>query len=141
MRRMYSKNELKSLVKAVIDEYGVESLVGKDISVNGITSKGIANTGNIANIGDIATTGKISGGEIVELMSGYSFSVSSQTEELSIIYASAVKNGNKLTLVVFGSYTRRTEDPQINPFLGEFVVPSEIAAKTHLSRDFDNGNW
>ena len=128
MRRMYSENQIAEIVKKY-PQAVVKALEGQDINVEGITSKGIANTGNIANIGDIATTGKISGGEIVELMSGYSFVAPSQTEELSLIYASAVKNGNKLTLVVFGSYTRRTEDPKVNPTLGEFVIPGEVASK------------
>ena len=59
MRRMYSESELREFIR----NHGadvVQSLVGKDISVEGITSKGIANTGAIANIGDVAITGDLS---------------------------------------------------------------------------------
>jgi len=104
--------------------------VGDLVVDGGITSKGIANTGNIANTGDIATIGKITGGEIVENMSGYSFELPyNENPELTIIYASVVKNGNKLTFVVFGKYNRAAENPIINPNLGRFNIPAEIGAK------------
>lgn len=62
MRRMYSENELRTFIKKYIRESGddvVASLVGKDLSIEGLTSKGIANTGSFANIGDVAISGDL----------------------------------------------------------------------------------
>ena len=46
MRRMYSQNQIKEMIKESPSEV-VEALKGQDINVNGITSKGIATTGAI----------------------------------------------------------------------------------------------
>ena len=61
MRRMFSENQIKEMIKeeAVQPEEVVGLLVGKDINVDGITSKGIANTGAIANIGNVAISGDL----------------------------------------------------------------------------------
>ena len=125
MRRMYSKQELQDIIKSLL-------LSSVDISVGGITSKGIANTGNIANIGDIATTGKITGGEIIENMVGYGAKYADNTPDSSIYvpsYCGIVKNGNKLTLALAGTYTRPSEDAPVNPYLIEFIIPKEIYDK------------
>lgn len=101
-----------------------------DLTVDGITSKGIANTGNITNIGDIGTTGKITGGEIVENMSGYSF-VSSEAIENIVkedVYVGVVKNGNKLTIVCACNFTK-TGNTTGNQEFGIIVLPPTILDK------------
>ena len=142
MRRMYSESELRNFIRVHGNDV-VQSLVGKDISVEGITSKGIANTGGLANIGDVAISGNltvqgeekgnitasglISGGEIVEQMSGYSFSLPA-SPMLTPAYASACKNGNKLTLVVSGVFNRG-ESADTFTEVCSFIVPEEIYNK------------
>ena len=82
--------------------------------------------------GDIEGEGKITANEIVEKMSGYSFvpiTAPAQTyPNLKVIYAGACKNGNKLTLVMFMSFTY-----DIARFLdvGKFIVPSDIYSKLY----------
>lgn len=58
MRRMFSKKQIERLVAenpAVV----VEALQNQDVSINGLTSKGIANTGGLANIGNVAISGEL----------------------------------------------------------------------------------
>lgn len=62
MRRMFSEKQIKGIVKESPSEV-VEALKGQDISVEGITSKGIANTGNVGITGDLAVSGSINGEE------------------------------------------------------------------------------
>ena len=59
MRRMFSEKQIKGIVQESSSEV-VEALKGQDISVEGITSKGIANTGGLANIGNVAISGELS---------------------------------------------------------------------------------
>ena len=129
MRRMFSKNQVKEIVKESSSEV-VEALKGQDINVNGITSKGIANTGNIATTGDIGATGKITGGEIVENMSGYSFTKSTNPNfAITYNYVGAVKNGNKLTLVISGIINFSAIPSSNLARIGAFVIPSSIGSK------------
>lgn len=58
MRRMYSEKQILELVKKN-PEAVVRALLGQDINVEGITSKGIANTGGLANIGDVTISGNL----------------------------------------------------------------------------------
>lgn len=129
MRRMYSEKQIAELVKNN-PQAVVKALEGQDINVEGITSKGIANTGNIANTGDIATIGKITGGEIVENMSGYSYTTPViKNLTYDPLYVGAVKNGNKLTIVIFGK-VNRSGTVENNFFaLGTFGIPQEIYDK------------
>lgn len=150
MRRMYSVSELKTYIKKILAESPnevKEALLGQDIKVNGITSKGIANTGGFANIGDVAisgdlnvqgenkgnisATGKITGGEIVENMSGYSFTKASDTTSntFSYVYAGAVKNGNKLTLVLAFNVTKLAS--AASGLCGDFSIPTSIMSKLY----------
>ena len=145
MRRMYSESELRKFIQ----EHGVDvvaSLLGKDISVEGITSKGIANTGGLANIGDVAisgdlivqgegkgnisASGKITGGEIVENMSGYSFNPQTKANiTITPIFVSAAKNGNKLSQVYFGKLNRSGDVSNDFITLGYFRVPKNVGSK------------
>ena len=58
MRRMFSEKQIAEIVKNN-PQAVVKALEGQDISVEGITSKGIANTGGLANIGDVAISGDL----------------------------------------------------------------------------------
>lgn len=75
--------------------------------------------------------GKISGGEIVEDMSGYSFTkATSSNGTIEYLYAGAVKNGNKLTFVISAKFectTALSSGESIK--IGSFAVPDEIADK------------
>lgn len=109
MRRMYSKKELQDIIKA--------NLENGSLDINAI---------------------KITGDEIVENMSGYSFSI---TEDegwtKSVIYAAAVKNGNKLTLVCSGKITRTSDSASQYPTLGVFTIPQNIADKIFPIKDYN----
>lgn len=83
-------------------------------------------SGSVNISGNLSVSGSISGNEIVENMAGYSFDIVT-VFEWDDIYVGAVKNGNKLTLVVFGEYTKRTESYAGN--LGYFTLPQAVADK------------
>lgn len=69
---------------------------------------------------------------VVEIMEGYSFTEGSKANiTISTIYASAVKNGNKLTLVTFASLTRTGSVDGGFVSIGSFVVPDEIMDKLY----------
>lgn len=93
---------------------GVPSLLeGKDISPK-----------------NISATGKITGDEIIENMNGYSirkFTKENLTHD--IIYAGVVKNGNKITFVLFEKVTRIGD--VVNNFYDPCVIyiPKVVADK------------
>lgn len=76
---------------------------------------------------------KVTGNEIVEKMSGYSFNKTASTSdfELSYNYASACKTGNKITFAIFGSLKRLSESLLSNVRLGIFNIPSTIGEKLY----------
>lgn len=79
--------------------------------------------------GDIDASGKITGNEIVENMSGYSYGAATPTgTTIEYNYIGAVKNGNKLTIVVDGKLTPTSTTPW-NPSLGWFIMPSSVIDK------------
>lgn len=87
-----------------------------------VIDAGLMFNGNLTINGTLDAT-KVTGNEIVEKMSGYSFH---NNNTANIVYAGAVKNGNKLTLCVFGNFVY--EDYQ-DKNLGWFFIPSSILAK------------
>ena len=101
-------------------------------SISGGISAGSATiSGNASVGGDVTATGDVNadgvyGNEIVENMSGYSFS--STATNLNIAYAGVVKNGNKITFAVSGTITKSTT---FSTELGTFVAPSTILAKLY----------
>lgn len=66
---------------------------------------------------------------IVEKMTGYSYTLETSLD-LTIIYASACKNGNKLTFVIFGTYVKNEGDDNYGE-LGTFGIPASVAAKLY----------
>ena len=80
--------------------------------------------------GDLDVDGKITGDEIVENMSGYSYQA--QTHEdftLSPVYSGVCKNGNKVTFVIALNATRNTAGEQNDIYVGKFTIPSDVGAK------------
>ena len=111
MKRMYTVNQIKKIV----DEEAVNALLGKDISVD-----------------DLDATGKITGNEIVENMSGYSFELKDLTSygvTLTNVYTSAVKNGNKLTIVAYVKVNNASATTRLSTI--DFIVPSAVGAKLY----------
>lgn len=109
---------MRRLLKQEVEEY-VDKLREKVVQDGNKTVIG----------GNLDVDGSITGDEIVEKMEGYSF-VKSTNEEIDIIYAGIVKNGNKLTMVLFGAITpasNKSVDTMIE--LGTFNLIEEIKAK------------
>lgn len=71
-----------------------------------------------------------------EPMTGYSVikGIDSQ-DEFNPIFIGACKNGNKITFVVFGEFTK-LENTASEPTLCDFVVPTEVFNKLYPS-DYD----
>lgn len=88
--------------------------------------------GNV-NISGTLNATKITGDEIVETMpSGYNFSVGSKTNlVLDMIYVSAVKNGNKLTIVTFGKIKRTGTISDDWAIFGSYGIPYNIGIKLY----------
>ena len=110
MRKMFSKKQIQNMTLNYIEGFDEIELSG-DLIVDG----------------DLEAD-KISGNEIVEKMEGYSFAFG-EVSNLTIegVYAGAVKNGNKLTLVIACNLTRTGTCS--NSVLGLFTLPSEVLAK------------
>ena len=106
MRRMYSVKELTDLIKEVFD---AEIASGAfDTKINNAVDAYLvehpvditALEGQDVELNSLDAVGLITGGEIVEKMSGYSFTQINDVE-WSPIYAGIVKNGNKLTYQLY----------------------------------------
>ena len=85
--------------------------------------------GEIFN-GNVNIDGNFTANSIVEKMSGYSFSVGSDTNvTLEYVYVGAVKNGNKITLAVAMNLTNTTgtQSSQVNG--GTFTLPHDVMTK------------
>lgn len=89
--------------------------------------------GDLNVSGNLAVTGKITGAEIVEDMAGYSatlwYATDSTGYTLSNTYVSAVKNGNKLTLVYATMISQDGSTATGNPNLVIFRIPAAVASK------------
>lgn len=91
--------------------------------------------GDLSVGGDLSVTGDISGDaitgdSIIENMTGYSFVPNQNDIAWNPVYAGIVKNGNKLTYVIFGSIT--VDGTQTgNADIGTFVIPNDINAKLY----------
>ena len=81
-------------------------------------------SGNV-NIDGTLNATKVTGNEIVENMSGYTFV--NGTNPLETPFVSIVKNGNKITLVITGYFKKIVDTNSI--LIGTFSIPPEIANK------------
>ena len=86
-------------------------------------------SGNISISGNLAVSGNITGGSIIENMSGYYFTpVGTANVTQNIVYAGVCKNGNKITFVVAGTLKKTASQGVFN--LGYFSgIPSSVNDK------------
>lgn len=97
------------------------------------TDLGAIFTGNLNISGNITATGSISapavtGDSIIENMTGYAFYQPAAVTgfETEVLYASCVKNGNKITLVSYVRFKRTAEVTPPNLGMGTFVIPVDL---------------
>ena len=109
----YSKAQIDTLLSAKADITYVDSQL-----VAGLATK--------ANLSGANFTGAITAPSIIEDMEGYSFVGTASTAEHTInyVYCSAVKNGNKITLVWFVSLTYISGSGEFS--LGRFALPTAV---------------
>ena len=150
MRRMYSKQQLEEIAKYLVEHselsflediaftgdvsIGGDASVAGDLPVTGDVSVGgdLSVTGDASVGGDLPVVGTITGGEIIENMSGYSFNTGSLDTEATLDYVGVVKTGNKITFVIAGSFTfASTASVGAYKNLGMFVIPADIGAKLY----------
>ena len=84
--------------------------------------------------GDLDVDGKITGNEIIENMSGYSFDKSTETSGVTreYVYVGVVKNGNKLTCVCALNLTFDNAPlGEYGVYMGYLTIPNEIASKLY----------
>lgn len=116
-------------------EYYIASGDAKYIYSDTLTVSGLLVDGESAINGDLTVFGdiigrQITGTEITELMSGYSFTNPTSTGVIfENIYASVVKTGNKLTFVISLDVTKTQSEVDNNPLFGSFTIPQEIHNK------------
>lgn len=105
---MYSKNQLEDLSTLQAEKVFEDKIDDAEIKTSQLKDA-IANAGRVLKVN--ATGGvepsdsidlvSVKGNEIIENMTGYSFSaIENENLDVEYVYAGAVKNGNKLTLVV-----------------------------------------
>lgn len=118
--------------------------VGNDVSINGgisvtgdvsavnVSASGdVTATGDVSVGGDLPVTGTITGAEIVENMTGYTFEVNpSVASVVDCKYAGVVKNGNKLTFALLADITPTANwDIGVAKTLCFYYVPATIWSK------------
>lgn len=140
MRRMYSEQELSVIVYQVmgqyiengafnqtIDNYINAYLVEHPIDPTAITGLDIAPK-------NVTASGNITAPSIIETMSGYSVQVpTKENATINLTYASAVKNGNKVTFACIGTFTRTGDLDGWNCPICMFGIPSTIGSKLYES--------
>lgn len=123
MRKLL-KNEVETYVDKLKDKVVQEdnkTIIGGNLEVDGTI---ISNTKVESDL--------ITGNEIVEKMSGYSFIQGSKDGlTLTPVYCSAVKTGNKLTLVIFGKAQRSGDVASDFAEFGAFIIPNSVAEKIY----------
>ena len=119
---------MRRLLKQEVEEY-VDKLREKVVQDGNTTQIG----GNLEVDGTVISNTKIesnliTGNEIVEKMSGYSF-IKSPTEGqyYDLSYVGVCKNGNKITFVIAGKMNI-PDNTQIYG-IGNFIVPDDIGTK------------
>ena len=84
--------------------------------------------GDLTVEGDINAEG-IYGDEIIENMEGYSYVASPDFPNVNMIYGGICKNGNKLTMVLFGEFTTNENQIYLEGTFGGFNIPSTVGQK------------
>ena len=138
MRRMYSEKELSVLVYQAVGQY-IEDGAFDEITAESVDAYLEEHPVDITALEgqdiapkDISATGNITAPSIIETMSGYSLISQTPTGlTLSPVYAGAVKNGNKLTLVFAVDITRTTNLTGSYSNVILFNVPEAIRDKLY----------
>ena len=114
MRRMITEKEADKL-RVIEDDSG-------DVIITAATVK----TASLTSDEDEISAQK----PVVEVMNGYTFApgyVNRPTYDVGIIYAGAVRNGNKITLSLAFNIKRKSDDiDAYYPIVGKFIIPSSI---------------
>lgn len=114
-----------SVVETISYDY-----VGSNWVYNSTDVTELVDKDNVALLSGANFTGGITSPSIIEDMSGYEATAYDDEGIWTPIYVSACKNGNKLTFVVFGSFTCDTSK-ESNPRILTFKVPSTIYSKLY----------
>ena len=137
MRRMYSEKELSVLVYQAVGQY-IEAGAFDEITADAVDAYLVEHPVDITalegldiSVGSLDADDLVTGAEIVEKMSGYEFDASIAHADVSIVYASVVKNGNKITFVIFGNVAPTEDITSGDINLGAFNIPTTIGAKLY----------
>lgn len=146
MRRMYSKEQLQKLIDEVSRLVAIEELdkvvpapkladAGKYIVVNQTgtgyeltTINPISVDGTTIRPTNCYATNEITANSIIENMSGYSWTKGNPSHWTEI-FVGVVKNGNKITFVVFGEITKTENTPSGEFTIGQYVLPNSVYSK------------
>ena len=135
MRRMYSEQELTKIIHDVVGDYIEDGAFDESIS-DAVDAYLVehpvditALEGQDVELNSLDATGLITGGEIVEKMSGYSFSQLDESK-WSAIYVGVCKNGNKLSIVIFGSLNSNNQTSYTTS-VARITVPSAVYNKLY----------
>lgn len=142
MRRMIPQkliNAIKALLpfSNKVKYVGDQVKINADVEVEGLTSKGIANTGALANIGDGSFTGALTGKTIEQSEANYSAVIAAFptiTGGVSSAIFCRVQQLNKSLHIIFvGSITNNGESPISFYSTSEVVItlPEGIADKLY----------
>ena len=102
-----------------------------DFSGSISTAGNLTVTQNATVGGTLGVTGKITGGEIVENMAGYAWTNDAGIPSVTtIVYADAVKNGNKLTLVLALKINLASAIGS-GKNIGTFTIPYSVGTKLY----------
>ena len=138
MRRMYSVKELSEIISAVIDEK-IEGGSFDEVIAGAVDDyleehpvDITALEGLDISVGSLDADGLVTGAEIIEKMSGYSFQPHADisTNGITLTYVGVCKNGNKVTFVIAGSFDS-TKTPPTSTYLGTFTIPSAVGSKLY----------
>lgn len=136
MRKMFSEKQIKKMVEESPAEV-VKALKGQDINVEGITSKGIANTGALANIGDVAVSGKLTASGT--LKTAYEEIPLTLNEKFVANSFGKLIIQNSLMLFVIAGTIPQQESSLGTIVIATAVIPQEYRSKLKTIPD-ENGN-
>lgn len=112
----------------------VDSIVSNIMAVKADKLEVVSNLALKADVAGQAFTGAITAPSIIEDMSGYSFSAPADTSNISreYQYVGAVKNGNKVTFVIFSKINILNNVPAgTGVTMGTFTIPLSVGNKIY----------
>ena len=135
MRRMYSEQELTNVIKAVFDQELEDGALDDKVAdaVDDYLEEHPVDPTAITGLDiapkDVTASGDITADSIIENMSGYSWALETLTTiSITPVYAGVVKNGNKLTFVLFAKCVNTSAN---NVSVGKFTIPEDVASKLY----------